>query len=162
MRFLSICPRIRKQGERLVISTSIFVWLLFLGSLYRIVLVDPSGQWIAVNSRYLWFIRRRRKIPFTSILAITYGYEDVSADSWFSSTYNTYDWFKVGLRLNDESEVHLFNFVGEGSFVNESVLPDWFFWADYTFDITGAQESESRLLVDLLAQMINVKVIPPK
>ena len=44
---------------------------------------------------------------------------------------------------------------------NEGPFPDWFYWQEYVFDLTGTQVSESRLFVELLSEMIRAPVIPP-
>lgn len=71
------------------------------------------------------------------------------------------DLVSVGLRLNTREEVHLFSFVGEGSFVNEGIFPDWLHWNEYLFDMKGTQERESRAFVELLCRMLGVSVQPP-
>ncbi|MDA0834873.1 MAG: hypothetical protein O2955_14020 [Planctomycetota bacterium] len=161
MRFLSSGPSISKQNDQVVIRTGMFSCVLTFGLFYRQVVVDPRRKRVSIRSRYAWFFLRTRVVPFSQIRAITYGYRDIGYHSMLSTAYDSYDCFKVGVRLKDESEIHFFNFVGEGSFVNESVFPDWAYWSDFTFDLQGSQESDSRLLVDLLAEMIGVTVIPP-
>jgi hypothetical protein len=66
----------------------------------------------------------------------------------------------VGLRLHNLDELHLFFFYGDGTFSNDGPLPDWFYWKDYLFDLSGAQEKESRLFVDLPSKMMKVPVEP--
>ena len=41
-------------------------------------------------------------------------------------------------------------------------LPDWLYWNEYTFDLSGSQDKESRMFVDLLSKMIGVTVVPPR
>jgi hypothetical protein len=109
----------------------------------------------------LWLICRNRIVRFAEIQGVTYGYEDMSPASLLSYAHDSYDWFTVGLRLNDNSEMHLFNFIGEGTFANNGPFPDWLYWEQFTFDISGNQEKQSRLFVDVLSKMIGVSVVPP-
>lgn len=162
MRFLAICPRIRKQKGCIVATTAWRVRLLLLGLILRRVEIDPANQKIRIFSRYLWLLRFRREVSFKQISAITYGYEDMSAESAFAFAYDSWDWFTVGIRIADRHEIHLFNFVGDGSFTNNGPLPDWMYWDNYACDLSGSQDQESRVFVDLLATMIQVPVDPPR
>lgn len=162
MRLFAICPRIRKASGCVVATTAWRVRLLLLGTIYRRVVVDPSKQTIAIRSRYLWFICRKRTIRFSDIRAITYGYQDMAPDAALAYTHNSYDWFSVGLRLNDLADFHLFSFIGDGPFNNNGPLPDWVYWQEFRFNIVGSQEKESRVFVDLLSRMIDAPVVPPR
>lgn len=161
MRLLAICPRIRKEENHIVLSTAWRMRLLLLGLMLRTVTIDPEKKRLIISSRYFWLFHRERKIPFSKIEAVTYGYEDISPESWFAFAHDSFDCFKVGLRLADLSEVHLFNFLGDGTFDNQSVVPDWMYWDQFAFDLSGSQEKESRVLVDLLSKMMGVTVVRP-
>jgi hypothetical protein len=162
MRLFSICPRVRKHSSRIVATTAWRVRLLFLGTIYRKVVIDPTNKTVSIFSRYLWLIRRRSAVPFSKVKAVTYGYEDMSLDSLVSYAHDSYDWFTVGLRFKDDSEIRLFNFIGDGTFSNNGPFPDWVYWDEYAFDISGSQDKESRVFVDVLSKIIGVKVIPPR
>ncbi len=56
---------------------------------------------------------------------------------------------------------NMFNFSGEGTFANHGPWPDWIYWDEFAFDLSGSQESESRTFVDLLSKMLRVPVVPP-
>ena len=73
--------------------------------------------------------------------------------------HDSFDQFSVGLRLYNGEDVHLFHFLGDGTFTNNSPFPDWMCWDDYLFDMSGAQEGQSRALVELLCKMVTVKVL---
>ncbi|MEO1530335.1 MAG: hypothetical protein AAFX06_33520 [Planctomycetota bacterium] len=146
----------------MIATTAWLVRFLFAGSIYRKVVVDPADASVVINSRYLWFIRRERRIAFADIQAVTYGYEDMAVDSYVSYAHNRHDWFTVGFRLRDDTEFHLFDFVGDGGFTNNGPLPDWCYWEEFTFDIVGGQEKRSRAFVELLATLIGVSVVPPR
>ncbi len=160
MRLLALCPRIRKSDGCIVATTAWRMSAVSVGTIYRKVVIDPQSSHLVVASRYLWFISRSREIPFSRIQAVTYGYEDTSID--FSYSHDSFDWFTVGLRLTDETELHLFNFIGDGTFSNSGPLPDWLYWDEFAFDLSGSQEKESRVFVDLLSKMVGVKVVPPR
>lgn len=158
-RLFSWCPRIKKQDGQLIASTAWRHRILMLGWVLRRVIVDPARKELLLRHRYLWLIPRRRRIPFDQVEAVTYGYKDLAL-STFSWGYDSKDLFFVGLRLRNGEEVHLFYFYGEGTFNNQGPLPDWLYWQDYLFDMTGTQEKESRAYAELLKKMIGVKIIP--
>ena len=158
----SIGPNIREKDGRIIATTSVLVWLFTFGLYRRRVVIDPQRQTVTIHSRWLWFISRQRTIRFRDIAAITYGYEDLSLNGPLTLAHDTYDSFTVGLRLVDESEFKLFTFHGDGTFKNESCWPDWMYWCDFQFDLSGNQQRESRLFVNLLGRLINVTVVPPR
>ena len=161
MRLLAFCPRIRKESGRVVATTAWRVRLLFLGMLYRRVVIDPTKKRVFVTSRYLWLMRLRRTFRFSDVQAVTYGYEDLSLGASISYAHDSYDWFTVGLRLYDKSEFRLFNFIGDGTFDNIGPFPDWMYWEDFALDLSGSQEKESRVFADVLSRLIGVAIAPP-
>jgi hypothetical protein len=162
LRLLSLCPRIRKRGGQLVAATAWSLRLLALGLFWREVVADPKHETVSVRRHFLWFFRRGRRIPFRSVGAVTYGYHDESPFASWSWTHDSVDLFSVGLRLQSGRDVHLFHFFGDGTFTNDSPLPDWFYWEEYATDLSGTQERESRAFVDVLAAMIGVPVEPAR
>jgi hypothetical protein len=161
-RVLSLGPRIQKEDGLLVAATGWRLRLLTLGMMLRWVIVDPKDETVTVRDRYFWLFGRTRTLRFRDIQAVTYGYDDWSPGAVLSDAHRTLDCYQVGLCLGDEREMSLFHFFGEGGFVNDSSLPDWFFWPDYALDLIGTQQPESRLLVELLGKMIGVTVQPPQ
>ena len=163
MRLFAICPRIKKEaGPRIVATSAWRVRILSLGAIQRQVVIEPASQMITVRSRYLWLIRKQRTIRFSDVQAVTYGYEDLmSHQSFFSYSHDSFDWFSVGLRLADDSEIGLFNFIGEGTFSNNGPLPDWLYWGESKFDISGSQDKESKVFAELLSTLINVPIAHP-
>lgn len=162
MQLLAGCPRISERDGGLIAATAWRWRVLFLGTMLREVVVDPGSKMVLIHCRYLWFFPFRRRIPFAKIAAVTYGYEDLSTGAGWSPAHNTFDAFAVGLQLVDDAEIPLFSFYGEGTFVNESGLPDWMYWGQSIFGVVGRQEHESRAFVDSLAKMIGVKVTRPR
>ncbi len=45
---------------------------------------------------------------------------------------------------------------------NDGPWPDWLYWNDYLFDLSGTQERESKAFVELLSKMIGVSVVPAR
>ena len=124
------------------------------------VLVDPAAKTITIFARYLWLFRFRREFQFSEVQAVVYGdsNESMSSDS---SASDSADSFYATLLLKDRSQKHLFYFIGNGTFTNNSEYPDWMFARELAFDSSGSQENESRAFVDRLAKLIGVKVVPP-
>jgi hypothetical protein len=154
-------PRIRHEPSKIIAETGWLTLILLLGTVYRRVTVNREKAKITITSRYLWLIRRRRGIKFAWVKAITYGYTSLTTESMTSLAYDSKDCFKVGLRLIDETEVHLFSFVGDGEFINDSGLPDWMFVFPRLVDSVGDQQWQSKKLVDILASMLGTTIVPP-
>jgi hypothetical protein len=159
---LSICPRVSKVKGSLVASTAWRLLIPTLGSVYRQVTVDPKREEVTVFGRYLWVMPRWRRIRFRAIEAVTYGYQDWATDAWWTWAHDSVDLFSVGLRLHGGDEVHLFYFYGDGTFTNDGPWPDWLYWDDYLFDMSGTQERESKAFVELLSKMIGASVVPAR
>lgn len=163
MKLLSACPVVRKQSPGIVVSTAWWWRILFLGLTLRWVTVHLKKEEIRIVSRYLWFLRFRKRYRFGKVKAITYGYSNWNSGSVMSVSHDSIDQFSVGLQLYNDNEVHLFNFVGEGTFVNESqFVPDWMYWEEYAFDLSGTQEGESRTFAELLSKLLNVPIVRPR
>lgn len=154
----SVGPRVRKENGRLLARTGWRFLLTTLGLIYREVIVDPKQGVVRVRRRYGWFFTRRLRIPFAAVTAVTYGYADLNPGRGWFWTHDSFDQFTVRLRLRNGKEAHLFHFFGDGTFTNDGPLPDWYYWNDYVFDVSGTQESESRRFVDLLSKLIGVPV----
>ena len=162
MPFLSICPNIRRQGDSVIVSSAWMAKILMLGSAGRRLTIDAEREMLTIKSRSFWLVVRTREISFNQVAAVTYGYQDMSPDAWLSHAHDSFDWFQVGIRLKGGKEIKLFNFLGEGTFANNGPLPDWLYWGEKVFDRAGVQQKESRFLVDLMANLVNVEVVPPR
>ena len=159
MRLLAVCPRISKEDATIISTTALRVRLLLLWSYYRQVRIDPVGRTISISVCYLWFCRSQRQIPFHDVEAVTYGYEDIAYHSAYEPVHETNDCFTVGLRLKDDTEVVLHDFAGDGTLVNHTFLPNWFF-RPFGFDLEGSQENESRDYVEIVSCLVQVSTIP--
>ena len=155
----SVCPHIYKPHGKLVATTNLLFQIFTLGMLHKRVTIDPKEEVIRIHRRYLWLIRRNTKIPFRSIAAVTYGYDDWG-NTW-SMAHDAKDFFAVGLRMHSGQERRLFYFVGDGEFENDGPLPDWWYWQEYLFDFAGTQQRESRMFVEALSKIIGAEVRPP-
>ena len=152
----SLCPRVAKLDGRLVASTPYRSRLLTLGLFYRQVIVDPKEQVVRLHRRHGWLFAHDWHIPFGAIQAVTYGYEDWNPFASFQLARDSVDWFTVGLKLKNQTQHHLFSFVGDGTFQNDGRLPDWLYWDEYLTDVSGTQENESQVFAELLSKMIGV------
>ena len=77
-----------------------------------------------IRSRTLWLFGRTRIIGFQDIRAVTYGYDDwAGGEGILWDAHDALDVYRVGLCLNDESEVRLFYFIGEGPMGNIADRP---------------------------------------
>jgi hypothetical protein len=162
LRLFSVCPRVRKCGGKLVAVTAWRLRILTLGCLYRKVTVDPKRGELVIYRRYFWLFARRRRVRFGAVEAVTYGYQDWAVGASWSWAHDSVDLFSVGLRLHGGDELRLFYFYGDGTFRNDGPLPDWLYWDDYLFDVSGTQERESRAFVELLSRMIGTSVVPAR
>lgn len=157
---LSICPRIRAEEDRLTASTSWIQRILMLGLSQRQVVVDRQEQTVTLRQRTAWFFSSVDQIPFAQIAGVTYGYEDEHPFASMFGTHDSVDRYVVGLRVYGREELRLFSFVGEGYVTNNGPLPDWWHWEEYAFDLSGSQARESKVFVQLLAQMMGVTILP--
>ena len=158
MRFslLSVTPRIDNDEEKLVARTSLMGLLLTLTFLHRAVIVDPKRKSVIIRRRLFWFLTSERKVPFKRIESLSYDYEDWNPSTGMGFTGDTTDCFTVKLNLTNGKQVHLFHFFGEGTFVNNSIYPDWMYWSDFAFDAAGDQAEKSRAYVTVLQKLLNV------
>jgi hypothetical protein len=159
---LSVGPRIAYDDERLTAVTGWKMRMLTLGLTLCRVTVDPEQRVVIVERRRLWLFKRRRRIKFGWIAAVTYGYSDQSFGGGLSMAHDSFDIFSVGLRLHDDEEFRLFAFFGDGTFTNNSIWPDWMYASRYRHDFTGTQEQESRVFAEVLSRMIDVKMLPSR
>jgi hypothetical protein len=160
-QIFSIGPRIREDGGRLVATTAWRYRLLTLGTSLRRVIIDAGDKVVLIRRRSFWLFRRGKTIPFSAIKSITYGYDPWSSGSWLSWTHDSLDIYAVGLSLRDGGDVHLFNFLGDGTFTNEGPLPDWMYWGAYASDFVGTQDQNSKAFAELLSRAIGVPITPP-
>lgn len=163
---LSVGPKIYKDRDRLVARSSIIGLCLNLGLRYCKVIVDPHQKVISIRRRLAWLIPKKRTVPFKWIKSVTYGYADENPDQYTAlwGGWQTFDFFRVGLRLyprnerSEDEDLHLFSFFGEGTIAHHGYLPDWLFWPAHAINIGGTQESTSKLFVEALSRLIGVKV----
>jgi hypothetical protein len=119
------------------------------------VRVDRVNESVTIRDRTWWFRRRERVILFGEVAGIGYGYEEWSWGFW---ARDPVDRFVVSLKLKWGEEVRLFDFVGDGTFTNDGPLPDWTYWKEYAFDMTGTQEQESRMFAKVLGSVLKASL----
>jgi hypothetical protein len=155
-------PSVLKARGKLVARTALYLQILTLGAFYREVVVDPKARVVRVRRRYAWLFKRAFRVPFESVRAVTYGYSGTGGEGGpWRGAYRTQDYYRVGLRLSNFREVHLFGFAGEGGFANYGPFPDWLYWQEYLFDLRGTQDTESRTYAEALSRLIGAPVEPP-
>ena len=155
----SVTPRIRGDAGGITATTGWVAQVLMLGAAFRRVRVDRVNETVTIDDRTWWFRRRERVVLFQEVAAVSYGYEDIS---WSMNLWarDSTDRFVVGLKLKWGEEVRLFNFVGDGTFMNNGPLPDWMYWKEYAFDATGTQEQESRMFARALGNILRAPLGP--
>ena len=161
-RLFAIRPVIRKENGTLVAVSNWRTVLLTLGALQRKVVVDPRQRTIRLRMRRFWFVVKTRRIEFDWVQSVVYGHAEMSTGSVLPmNAYQEQDLFAVGLSLKNGEELILFRFYGEGSFVNNSVFPDWMLWEGFLeAKLTAVdQESASSAFADVLAGLIGVPVV---
>ena len=141
-------------------STSWEARILGLGLFIRELVVDPDARHATISKRTAWFFRSTRTYAFDQIEAVTYGYEDLNWKSSFTLAHDAVDRYVVGLRLYGEDELRLFSFIGNGAYQNSWPMPDWVCWPAMAFDLSGTQESDSRMFVQVLSKLIGVGILP--
>ena len=161
LRLLSVCPRLQIRDGDLVVSTPRRVQLLTLGCFRREVILDGAHREIRITRRLFWLGRKTRRLRFDWVEGVAYGYKDLTPFPALQMTHDGCELFTIALRLyGADDEVHLFHYFGGGTFTNNGPFPDWLYWDEYMFDVTGTQDSESRALVDLLSRVIGAPVVP--
>ena len=155
-RLLMPRPRVRREGDTLVIGSDFRSLIWTLGGASRKIIVEPKGRCVRVRFRRFWFFREERRLGFERITEVTYDYHELS----FGWARRTEDLYVIGLKLVGGELVSLFRVYGQGDFVNDGIWPDFLYWGDMAeAAITrGNQESQSRELVDLLGALIEVPV----
>lgn len=158
-RLLNVRPRISKVNGALVADTAPHIAVLTLGLKLRRVMLDPHHKAVRIFARYGWFFPRVRHIPFDVIQCVLYSYADVNPLAGLGAQREQ-DMFTVRLRLKNGEEPILCRFYGQGSFINNTLWPDWMFWEDQMVaNIThGSQEDESLLYATAVSGLIGVEI----
>jgi hypothetical protein len=156
---LSLCPRVREDAGKLILTTGLKTGALTLGLSWRRVVVDPATRTVHVWDRHGWLVAREVTIPFKRIVSVTQDYADLSPGQWLPFGYDAFDVYRVGLRLRgDGGDVHLFRFIGEGAYVNNSDMPDWVHGREILTDVKGMQDREASAAAGAIGKMIGVRV----
>jgi len=151
----NICPRVKKEGGRIIASTAIRLRFFYFWTICRRVVIDASHQKVFATSRYFWVFRQRKMVPFSQVLDVTYG-DQIAPDA--EAATDQFNWFSVGLRMTDNSTMHLFHFIGEQTISKKSKRPSWISSDDYMAAVKNSDQTESRLYADAIARIIGVYV----
>ncbi|WP_321533039.1 hypothetical protein [uncultured Desulfuromonas sp.] len=151
---LTIKPKIKIDGSKLIAKTSPMILALSLYFRNKVVTIDRRKKLVKIDSTWFWVFKNSTIIPFQQIEGITYKYDNFWFD--FSLNLGTKDQveeFTVSLKLTGSDQtIKLFSFVGEG-IVNAPIN-------DYEeFDLSGNQESSSKNYVELVMKFTEKKLI---
>ena len=161
-RIFNLRPRLYRTQDALVAVTSTRFAILTFGLKLRKVMIDSHQQAIRIFSRSCWFFTRVRRVPFDRVKEVLYEYHDVSPGSGIAGvSYTETDLFVVSVRLKDRKIVLLAKFFGRGSFVNNSIMPDWLYFVENVRAglSSGDQEEESRAFASSVAAIIGVDIV---
>jgi len=150
---LSLSPKTRKIGRRLTSRTNFLLRLLTLLSYDRVVTIDGARGEVVIDTTWLWFFKRQKKIPFTRIAAVLYNLRTFGTDwGFFTGFTDQYETYAVGLNLQSPHEdVELAAFRGEGSV---STGTTGVLLGDDIVDFSGDQEDTSRGFVEQLREIV--------
>jgi hypothetical protein len=159
-RVFCIGPRISRDGQSVVASSNFLSQLLCLGFAGRRVTIDPRQGLIRVHYRVLWVLTRSRRIEFDWISHVVYDYSGMGG--WYGA-YQEGEVYSVALKLKNGQEVLLFQFVGEGDFVNNTVWPDWMYWVEFKVAqfCQGPQEARSLMYAETVSRLAGVPLGEP-
>ncbi len=153
LSFLSTGPNIAKIDSKLVANTSLFFTAITLGSCIKSFEADPQARMITYSIRFLWLFKRTWRIPFDDVHEFHYRYSNLMPLSSISAE-DSIDSYSVVIETKDHDEIILFRWIGQGEFENNTYLPDWMYWEERMFDLTGTQKSESLGFFELLKAMV--------
>ena len=103
----SNCPYVEKKAGKLL-ARSDSLW----GFDSLDVTVDPVRSQVVIVRRFFWFFKTKRIVSFHDIRCVIYDYQGPSgsrAMRWLSD-YPDVELFSVGLRLEDQTAISLFEF----------------------------------------------------
>ena len=148
-----------QRNKHLLIAKTPWQWrLLTLGAFGRELRIDPRIKLIYFFSHRFWFFRQRQSFAFDQVASVCYRYKDINPPRFFPTSYQEADIFEVGFKLRNGREVSIFTFMGRGSFVNNTMMPNWLFWEDFALAqlSAGDQETESLAFANTVAGLIGV------
>ncbi|MEQ8821251.1 MAG: hypothetical protein RLY93_13505 [Sumerlaeia bacterium] len=153
LSLFSVGPKVWKENHCLCARTSLPFAMMTGGLAWKSMVADPHSRTVTVRHQDLWLIPHKWVVPFHDINEIMYTYKDARPMAGWGAG-DAIDSYSVGLKLQNADVIHLFRWIGEGEFDNSSYLPDWFYWKDFYFDVTGTQQKESLVFFELLKAMI--------
>jgi len=160
---LAIKPAVSVEGDLLRARTALVAQFLTLFSYCRRVFVDRAREKVGVETKYLWFFRSRRMIPFAEVAYIDMSFSSMGTSwGWSSDGHGATDQvekFTVSLFLDSNEEVRLFSFVGEGAC--QTGWSGALFGGDSLVDYAGDQEGAARQFARALKEFIGVTIGKP-
>jgi len=160
-KLLSVSPKLRITRDRIEATTSWFWQVLNLGTFRRQVVIDSRTKTIRITGRFFWFFKGTRTVGFAEVKGVTYGFkEDMAAASYVTGESEGTENYEVGLRLHSLEQVPLFNFAGEGEYVQHTSdiwdIPRGMI--ETALDTSGTQQEDSLDFVDLLCARMGVQL----
>lgn len=159
---LNFAPRVRVQGPVLEAWTSPVHRALTLSLRTKHLHIDRSTKRLSFLRRSAWFVDNLTTRRFDEIDHVKYRFAALpTALGWSLDGYGRTDQverFSVELVMKNGDELHLFDFIGEGS-----VGTGWMgvlMGGDDLVDWAGRQESESLAFVELLSTYLEVPLGP--
>jgi hypothetical protein len=150
---LSLSPSVEvDELDRLVARSPLLVGVLTLFSFARTVTIDRKRRVVQLETRYLWLARSKRVVRFDEISHLSYRYHSLPTSFGFLGVKDRVESFAVGLVLQDESNVHVFDFSGEGHGDPTGIM-GVLLDGDSLVDFAGTQEAQSLSFVELLMKV---------
>jgi hypothetical protein len=115
--FIPCNPLIESTADTLVAKSSWISLFFTLGLLHFTMTADSQRSSVIIVRRLFWFLLLRREVSFTAVQFVYYNYVGPSSSRtvrWLSENGDR-EYYSVGLRLHDGSDVLLCNFTGYGS-----------------------------------------------
>lgn len=154
---LTVRPRIRSNGEKLLISNSIFYRILCLFFYRHDVEIDFARAVTTIRKTYFWIASSSIRVRHQDISHLDYDYDETVTSFRFwggnVEAHDGIDHFSVKLVTKQQDSHTLCTFRGEGSHMTgwQGVLT-----GDGMLDFSGTQGDESREFVVALCQRLDV------
>jgi hypothetical protein len=163
LRFLTLRPRVRRDGDAVVVSTGFLPGLCSLFLSTNKAEFRPSQELVLLSYRRGYFFHTSRHLPFADVWYVDLSFGSMGTDWGLDGGgYGRHDQvesFKVHLVTRDERRHFVCAFRGEGA-----ANTGWsgvLLGGDDVWDLSGTQESESRTFARNLAKLLGVSVGKP-
>ena len=154
----TVHPNVQRKNSVLIASTPWQWQLATLGASNRELRIDPRTKLVYFFTRSFWFSKHKQHFAFDQVAHVYYRYVDMSPPAYMPIAYREADIFQVGFMMKNGREIKLFTFMGRGSFVNNTRMPDWLYWEDFAIArlTAGNQETESLAFANTISLLVGV------